>query len=246
MQKISISFLFLVLLLPGVYAQKSGDFGFLGGTTYYVGDLNPAMPFRMTKPAFGILYRQNFNSRVSARIHAIRGKIAADDAISKANLDRNLNFESALTEGGLQFEINFFDYYIGSKQHRISPYLFGGAAVFLFNPQSLTTGASLPELKTEGQANPYKTYAFSMPFGLGMKYSVTDKIGIGAEWGIRKTSTDYLDDVSTTYAAPDPKAGMQRGNSRDTDWYSFAGVSVTVKIKMLSKERCLDHQREGY
>jgi hypothetical protein len=83
---------------------------------------------------------------------------------------------------------------------------------------------------------------------------------------MRKTTTDYLDDVSQTYyldlagvdpatvtqkeLASDPllnhNAGMQRGNSRNTDWYSFAGVSLTVKIRMLSKERCLDHQRQGY
>jgi hypothetical protein len=83
---------------------------------------------------------------------------------------------------------------------------------------------------------------------------------------MRLTSTDYLDDVSQTYyldlagidpatatineLASDPmlshNAGMQRGNSRNNDWYSFAGISVTVKIRMLSKERCLDHQRQGY
>ena len=89
-------------------------------------------------------------------------------------------------------------------------------------------------------------------------------IGVGAEWGMRKTTTDYLDDVSTTYYFDGPTAipptinqlasdptlthttGMQRGNSRNTDWYSFAGVSLTFKIRMLKSESCLDNQREGY
>jgi hypothetical protein len=268
MRKIFILLMFPVLFAPYAYAQKSGDLGILGGVTYYIGDLNPTLPFRMSKPAFGILYRQNFNSRISLRAHGIHGTVAGDDAISKANPERNLNFESNITEAGLQLEINFFEYFIGSKLHPVSPYLFGGVSVFFFKPYGNIQGTSveLQPMTTEGQGKPYNLYSFSIPFGIGVKYSVSKLIGVGAEWGMRKAMTDYLDDVSQTYyldlagvspanasikeLASDPllthNAGMQRGNSRDTDWYSFAGVSVTVKIRMLSKERCLDHQREGY
>jgi hypothetical protein len=275
MRKSFVLILFSVLFASISFAQKSGDLGVMGGVTYYLGDLNPAMPFRMSKPAFGILYRQNFNTRISLRAHGIRGKVAGDDAVSKENPERNLNFESVITEAGLQLEINFFEYFIGSKMHSITPYIFGGASVFFFDPYGNVMGekVELQPLSTEGQGSaaypdrsPYNLYAFSMPFGLGVKYSVNKLIGVGAEWGMRKTTTDYLDDVSQTYylnlagvdpaavsvteLASDPllthNAGMQRGNSRNTDWYSFAGVSVTVKIRMLSKERCLDHQRQGY
>ncbi len=257
-----------MLLASSSFSQKSGDLGVLGGVTYYLGDLNPALPFRLSKPAFGILYRQNFNSRVSLRVHGLRGEVAGDDAVSKENPERNLNFESVITEAGLQLEINFFDYFIGSRMHPITPYIFGGASVFFFKPfgNVMGTKAELQPMATEGQETPYNLYAFSMPFGLGVKYSVSKLIGVGAEWGMRRTTTDYLDDVSATYyldlAGKDPatatlselasdpmlthNAGMQRGNSRNTDWYSFAGVSVTVKIRMLGKERCLDHQRQGY
>jgi hypothetical protein len=268
MRKYSVLLLFLVLFAPNSFAQRSGDLGVLGGVTYYIGDLNPALPFRLSKKAYGLMYRQNFNSRVSVRAHFIKGKVAGDDAISKANTQRNLNFESLITEGGVQLEINFFDFYIGSKMHPISPYLFGGAAVFFYEPFGNVAGArvSLNPLATEGQSKEYKKYAFSAPFGIGVKYSISKHLGIGAEWGMRKTTTDYLDDVSKTYyfdattvtpasatvaqLASDPllthSAGMQRGNSRDTDWYSYAGISLTLKIKLLKKESCLDHQREGH
>lgn len=257
-----------MLFASSSFAQKSGDLGVLGGVTYYLGDLNPSLPFRMSKPAFGILYRQNFNTRISLRAHGIRGKVAGDDAVSNENPERNLNFESVITEAGLQLEINFFEYFIGSKMHSITPYIFGGASVFFFKPHGNVAGSNieLQPMATEGQGTPYNLYSFAMPFGLGVKYSVNKLIGVGAEWGMRKTNTDYIDDVSGTYyldlAGKDPStatlnelasdpllshnAGMQRGNSRNTDWYSFAGVSVTVKIRMLSKERCLDHQRQGY
>ena len=268
MRKFGLFIMSVVLFLSQVSGQKSTDVGIMGGVTYYIGDLNPSLPFRMSKPAFGILYRENINSRVSIRAHGFRGTVAGDDAISKASPDRNLNFESTLTEAGVQLEINFFEYFIGSRMHSVTPYLFGGVSVFFFDPYGTVKGTSvqLQPLTTEGQSKPYNLYAFSMPFGLGVKYSVSKLIGVGAEWGMRKTTTDYLDDVSRTYymdlagknpatatqkeLASDPtlshNAGMQRGNSRDTDWYSFAGVSVTVKIRLLRKERCLDHQREGH
>jgi hypothetical protein len=152
--------------------------------------------------------------------------------------------------------------------HPITPYLFGGVAGFMFEPYGIVDGSkvALKPLTTEGPNSGYKLYSISLPFGFGVKYSVNKFIGIGAEWGLRKTFTDYIDDVSTTYyldllgkdpalateheLASDPtllhKSGMQRGNSQNKDWYSYAGAFVTVKIKMLGKERCLDHQREGY
>ena len=266
MQKNCILLMFTVLFAPFASAQKSGDVGILGGVTYYVGDLNPGIPFRMSKPAFGLMYRQNFNSRISVRVHGLYGSVAGDDAKNNTNPERNLNFESKIYEGGIQLEINFLEYFIGSKLHSISPYVFGGASVFFFKPYGNVAGekTELQPLRTEGQGSAYNLYAFAIPFGLGIKYSVSKLIGVGAEWGMRKTTTDYIDDVSKTYyfdgpstvsptineLASDPllthTTGMQRGNSRNTDWYSFAGVSLTFKIKMLKKESCLDHQREGY
>jgi len=268
MRKICILFLFLVLGEPFVNAQRSADVGLMAGVTYYMGDLNPSVPFQLPKAAFGVLYRQNINNRISVRAHGLIGSVAGDDQISKNNLERNLNFESKLYEGGLQLEINFFEFFIGSKMHSISPYVFGGASVFFFKPYGNVAGekVELQPLLTEGQSSSYDLFGFGFPFGIGVKYSVSKLVGVTAEWGMRKTTTDYLDDVSSTYylnlagknpstatvneLASDPtlthNAGMQRGNSRNTDWYSFAGISLTFKIRMLKKENCIEHQREGY
>ena len=264
MRKISILLIFTVLSAPFANAQKSGDVGILGGVTYYVGDLNPGVPFRLPQPAFGLMYRQNFNSRISVRAHGLVGSVAGDDALKNTNPERNLNFESKIYEAGVQLEINFLEYFIGSKLNPVSPYIFGGASVFFFKPYANVTGekTELRPLLTENQDKTYNSYAFAIPFGIGVKYSLSKLVGIGAEWGMRKTTTDYLDDVSKTYYTDDPASegikglasdptlthttGMQRGNSRNTDWYSFAGVSLTFKIRMLKSESCLDRQREGY
>jgi hypothetical protein len=275
MRKSSVLIVFLLLVTSPLYAQRTGDLGVFGGVSYYLGDLNPGRQFLMPKPAFGLLYRYNMNHRIALQAHFFHGKIEASDAKSNVNPSRNLSFFSPVDEAGVQFEVNFFEYFIGSRMHWWTPYIFGGTSVFFFKPYANIDGAkvALQPLGTEGQGSvvypdrtPYKLYSFSVPFGFGVKVSLNKTFGVGAEWGMRKTTTDYLDDVSKTYyldlasanpalippkaVASDPtlshNAGMQRGNSKNTDWYSFAGVTLVVKIRMLSKERCLDHQREGY
>lgn len=271
MRKSCVFFVILMLWTPTLFAQRTGDLGVFGGVSYYMGDLNPKKLFLMPRPAYGALYRYNINHRMALQAHYLHGKIEASDARSKANPSRNLNFSSPVDEVGMQFEVNFLEYFIGSKMHWWTPYIFGGGSVFFFKPYGNVNGAKmeLKPLSTEGQGtgrDPYRLYAFSIPFGVGLKVSINKLIGVGAEWGMRKTTTDYLDDVSTTYyknlagsspssasvaeMASDPtlshNSGMQRGNSKDKDWYSFAGITLVVKIRMLSKERCLDHQREGY
>ena len=61
--------------------------------------------------------------------------------------------------------------------------------------------------RTEGQGTtsfqnrkPYSLTQLSIPFGGGVKIGVSDDFNIIIEYGLRKTFTDYIDDVSTTYA----------------------------------------------
>ena len=263
----SALFTLLVFLTQCLSAQHWGEFGVVGGGSYYMGDLNPSKPFLMTRGALGLLYRYNFNQRVAVRAHFIYGNVAGDDQVSKANPDRNLKFNSYIAELGSQFEVNFFEYRLGSKMHNFSPYMFGGISYCRFNPKTKINGhiQELRLLRTEGQGStaypdrkPYNLWTWAIPFGLGAKMSISNKIGLGVEWGMRKTFTDYLDDVSTTYymdlagtsssevpeLASDPNLShlkdMQRGNSHNNDWYSFALVSVVMKITSRNQGHCLD------
>jgi hypothetical protein len=166
-------------------------------------------------------------------------------------------------EIGGNFEFNFLPYITGDDKKVFSPYLFIGLALFHFNPQANLNNQwyDLQAVGTEGQgsfaykSDRYKLTQVSVPFGAGIKYSVSKRLCIGAEWGLRKTYTDYLDDVSTVYADPrlimaeqgeaaatlsdptidgtDPsfaKPGRQRGGSRTRDWYSFSGIMISFKL----------------
>lgn len=253
--------LMLFGLLFTVQAQQH-ELGVFAGGSYYVGDLNPYWHFIQSKPAAGILYRYNINYRMAIRVHGLFGSLNAADSVTLSNADRNLSFRSPVMEFGTQFEVSYRKFRIGSDNDRFSPYLFLGASFFKFKPEGYFNGDwySLQALGTEGQGTtmypnrkPYSLAGLSIPFGMGIKWSPAGSVVLGLEWGLRKTFTDYIDDVSTTYADPSvlasqntalsaemadrsgnpsvEKAGFQRGNPSTDDWYSFFGLTITFKIK---------------
>lgn len=244
--KILIFSIIVVLLsVNPSFAQKYGEIGIMAGGSYYIGDLNQDKHFLLTKPAIGGFIRHNFNERFAAKISGTFSSIEGDDSVSKINLYRGLDFKSSLIDISTTFEINFFNYFIGSKRQFITPFWYGGIGVVFFKPKRLNGGdpaGSYTEKVT------YKTMALSFPFGIGLKYSLNDMLGMSVHWGMQKVFTDYLDDVSTTYEVidniTDPagthELGMQRGNSQDKDWYSIIGISISKKINYLSKEKCIN------
>jgi len=267
MQKKLLICLFSLLFTSGLKAQEfyRSELGVFLGGSYYLGDLNPSKHFLQTRFAGGLIYRYNITPRWALKVNALIGGLEGSDAVSKANVDRNLYFKSYIFEFSPQVEFNFLQYITGDKRHFISPYIFVGASLFNFNPKAkyMDTWYELHSLGTEGQgttmpnaSKPYSLTTFAIPFGLGVKYSPHKLVSIGLEYGIRKTFTDYIDDVSTLYADPvtlaaengpvaaalaDPSlsntqeghnyTGLKRGNSRTKDWYVFTGLTVSVLIK---------------
>ena len=277
MKKLFLGILVAIVTSP-IVAQRSEVGGFVGGA-FYLGDLNPTGLFSQTQPAVGAIYRYNITSRWTVRGNALWGTVTADDI--KHENPRNLSFRSRITEFSVQAELSFLPYFTGSfKKYRFSPYIFGGAGLFTFNPQAYFFDPAnlegywidLAPLSTEGQGLPeypnkktYRTAQIAFPFGLGFRYSLNSIFSIGLEWGMRKTFTDYIDDVSGFYAdplileaqigamsahfsdrseVPNP-VGSQRGNSNKTDWYSFAGVTLTAKIGKGRKEPCSSYKQSA-
>jgi hypothetical protein len=233
---------------------KSQDLGGFLGVSYYLGDLNPLFHFKFSRPAIGGIYRVNMNRRFSFKSDLLVGFLKAEDksGTSEWQENRNLSFISIIGEFAGQFEFNFFPYEAGSERYRYSPYVFAGFAFFFFNPTTLNNDSIpvfLQPLKTENKK--YQLVQPSIPFGVGYKWNFRNKMTLALEWGVRKTFTDYIDDVSTVYVDPAPYMSnrrpeaqllsyifepFQRGDSKHKDWYAFAGLSLTFTIS--SKTSC--------
>lgn len=240
--------------------RARSEFGFFGGGSYYIGDLNSFKHFVYSKPAFGAIYRYNLGYRASSRFTVSYGNVWAEDgrADDPFQVNRNLSFKSRIIEVAAGFEVNILKYSIASMRNPFTPYLFYEIAYFRMNPQVDYNGNTidLQTIGTEGQGtdltdkNPYSLNQISIPLGIGIKFNLAKRLAMSVEYGIRKTFTDYLDDVSGDYVDPDlltaengplagelsnrsldgaNRAGFNRGNASTKDWYVFYGAMITFK-----------------
>jgi hypothetical protein len=264
------------MLFP-LFTQAQWNVNLFGGFSNYIGDLqSKAYTTQQSHGSFGAGLQYDVTGHFSLLSNLTYGRISAADSYSqKADLRaRNLSFESVIGEWNLLAEYNILDL----QSHRLTPYVFVGLAVFHFNPYAYdTTGKKvyLRPLSTEGEGlaqypgrKPYSLTQLSIPFGGGIKFRISDRVILAYEIGLRRTSTDYLDDVSRTYvseaallAAKGPEAvemayrgnevkggaayppdGTVRGNPKRKDWYYMSGLRVTIALNDL---RMAEHRRRS-
>ncbi|MFN5642882.1 MAG: DUF6089 family protein [Sphingobacteriales bacterium] len=245
-----------------------GEIGFTAGAAHYFGDLNNQASFKRPKQAFGVFFRKQFGNYVGVRlgIHYAQLGYADKYSTNAFQLSRNLSFNTDLWEYSLQGDFNFFRFVPGDVDYRFTPYVTLGIGSMSFDPYAYLQGEKyyLRSLGTEGQGSvqypdrlPYKNTSMVFPLGMGMKYNVNHNINVHLEIAYRFTDTDYLDDVSTTFAGSDifdpqspsyflqdrsyevgqviGEAGRQRGFSAQKDQYIFAEFGISVN---LSSYRC--------
>ena len=204
--------------------------GELGGAdrvgTFFVRDLE----FKATRPSAQIGIRYKFARRFAVKGGFYYNFVDGDDKLTKEpyRQNRNLSFRSNIYE--LSGQAEFFltkeqqgaRYKIknakGIKNYDFQAYFFVGVGGFYFNPQAQYHGnwVDLQPLGTEGQGLPgqpkkYSRFSVCIPYGLGVKDAINKEWSIGLEAGMRKTFTDYIDDVSTNYY-DNAKLRAARGN----------------------------------
>ena len=260
----ALAFLPVVLCAQTNPRDKSKEIGLIAGTSYYIGDINQQHFGGRLHLGGGLMYRSNIDKRWSLKGSLIYSKFSAYDADSDDywQRNRNLHFENVLIEGSFQVELNYFEYQVGDKNDFISPYLLLGLAFYDMTPKAELNGNwyELAPLGTEGQGLPgaperYRTSGMAIPMGAGVKVNIASILAINFEWGMRRTYSDYLDDVSTYYADPvdleeqngnlavlladqslvkegsdGTNAGMQRGDQGRRDWYNFAHLTLCFRI----------------
>ena len=270
--------LLIITLLVFNFASTAQQFkpntevGLILGTSYYLGDLNTTH-FNQSSATAGLVIRKNIDKRFVYKAEVMYLNIKSDERQSSDTiaLNRGLHFRSPVYELSGQIEFNFLPYQSGNPLYTWTPFVYTGISIFSFNPQAENINGEwvdLQELGTEGQGtttefdgntrSKYSLIQFAIPIGGGLKIAVNENFNIVLEYGARKTFTDYLDDVSTTYAGPningswpvemsdlaqqmsDPNGthvkDEQRGNPDKKDWYSFAGITLSFKLNNNTKD----------
>jgi hypothetical protein len=192
--------LFLVpFLLKG---QRYVDYGISAGASSYLGDINPMNFFYKPSPAGGAFFRINLNKRYAVRVNTtymnLRGSsLDFPDIATHAPL---ATFSETLVDFNGQMEFNFLPYITGEEKFMNSFYVSAGMGytIFLSAPNTL-----------------------SIPFGVGFKINLTDRLSGGLEWCFRRTFTDSFDSVSTP---------LDNTLFNNNDWYSFYGLFISYKF----------------
>lgn len=254
MKKLALICLFVPF--ANVFAQRV-DIGLGIGLANYWGDLAPTIAFGETKLAGSVFARLNLTTTwaLTAQISALQ--VSGSDNNFDFNKDRNLNFSSNITEVAALVEYNFANYGYGILNSKITGYIFGGLAGFKYNPQTRYAGelVNLRDIKTEGVS--YATNALAIPFGIGVKWIFARNLSLEACYNIRKTYTDYLDDVSGKYVdlsgsglrtqqiadrsyeiiGSSPNIiGSRRGTDNFNDWYMT--FTTTLAYRLPGKIKC--------
>jgi len=219
---------FVIGCFGSVSAQDRLEFGGFLGTSYYFGDLNPAVQFKDPGLAFGGIGRYVFNDRVAFKAMAVMGKISGSydpsegSYLEDVTMNPGYSFSRNVGDISGQFELNFLSY-----DHRFisntvfTPYLSFGLATSIYSVSGRDN--------QNGDAKP--VFVLSLPFGFGAKYKLNKWMRVGAEWTFRKTFADDLDYASVGYVDPaDPYGYNVSTMTHNNDWYSFAGVYLTINM----------------
>lgn len=239
------------------------------GSANYFGELVNPGTLGTIKPGLNIGLEKGFMNRFSTRADVTFYQISGSDAnANDSRKVRNLSFESN------NFEANFVvtaDLIPRGRRFYQRPainfYAFAGLGVTYINPTTILNGekVALQPLQTEGVK--YSKVQPVIPVGGGLKLKAGPFFNLALEGGIRKTFTDYLDDVSVRNY-PDPatlssdlartlsdRSGGEasvRGNPDTDDWYFmmtariqyYLPYDVNVKRnKLYTKKRKLYNSR---
>lgn len=202
--------LFCLCLSCSVKAQFY-DFGLGLGVSGYTGDLDTESLSDNVKNvnlAGQLFFRYHINQRIAVKGSLMIGSIDAADSLSTRDWQqlRNLSFRSNLTEFGLMGEFNVLKFNPFKSGNKFTAYATAGFTYVHFDPTTEYRGVevNLQPLGTEGQGidgfdDKYSLNAFSLAFGGGIKFMITDNLMLGGEAIMRRAGSDYLDDVSGSY-----------------------------------------------
>lgn len=255
--------IFILLSVADLKAQlyesyvRQGEFGLAVGLGHYFGDLNTTAKLNRPKLSAGAFYIKQFNNYIGLRISANYAQLGYSDIYSKNETEkrRNLSFNTSIWELAASGYFNFFKYIPGVEGYNYTPYVSLGVGVFSYDPYAYLQGTKyyLRPLGTEGQGStlyparkPYSTMALCFPLSVGIKYSITENTNFFAEVGYRFTNTDYLDDVSTTYAGAEAFPPLPNGNPSPAFLLQDRSYETGEPIGIKDRQRGNSLQKDAY
>ena len=227
-----LSVFLIAFMVFTAHGQQSVDVGFFGGAGTYFGDMTKTEWQKSINPAYGAFMRFNFNPRYALRFNVLNSNIGAVGEFDsqKWNADPNTkywDFNKNVLDISLQFEFNYFKYIVGDKEKPYSTYIFGGVGMqtYSFFINNIDGSEISP----------------TIPFGLGFKFNLSKRIGLGLEAGLRKTFSDKLDNLDDPLSYEKTNGDLvtqiyYTDQYHNNDWTAYTGIHLVYKLIYGNKE----------
>lgn len=206
------------LLTSNLSHSQIHEIGVFAGGSNFIGDVGSTQFIAPNQLALGGIYKWNRSPRHSYRLSVLFTDLEGKDSKSDdpRRVQRDYEFKTGIIEVALGMEFTFFDFDLHTGDFKATPYLFAGVSVAYHENSFFRNDVQTPE-DTE-------SWAYGIPFGLGYKAAITDKIILAAEIGARYTFSDELDG-----SIPDSEylVNQSFGNINNNDWYVFTGFTLT-------------------
>ena len=215
--------------------SQDNEIGIFAGGSNYIGDVGPTTyisPFSYnasTNYVGGVIFRKNFNERISARAKLNYSKIGSSDNWPQTvdyRKERGKYFKNRIVEIGLGIDFNFFEFDVYESSLQMTPYISTGISFFEYDP--------LKYDKSESMATQYgDATSISIPVTLGYKIKPLKDFIVAFEITANHSFTDNLDG-----SRPDKKFLISTdyfGSTLSKDWYVFSGISITY---LFGKKKC--------
>lgn len=188
------------------------DIGAGLGTSGYLGDANESNIYK--HPGFSVNagVRYLFDSRWAAKAQLSMATISGNTTEFDNVLPDGAQYEfkSTVYDLSVKGECNFFAFGIGETYKRLrrwSPFLSLGIGLTMASPEGNTTAA------------------FSIPMGVGVKFKISRRLNLNAEFTITKAFGDKIDSKELT-----DLYRIKSSFLKNTDWYSTLTVGLSYEF----------------
>lgn len=217
LRHITLACLLALACLPaGAQEDYRFDIGGGPGFTGYLGDANSANLWKHPSWDIQAFLRYIYNPRMAFKTVFNAGGLSGNSADMDNVFPDDLQFKFSTTfyEVGELFEFNFFNYGMGEryrKLKRCTPYVTAGLSLLLW------------------QVDKKAHFTLAIPFGVGVKFKLSERVNLGFEFLMKKTFSDKLEGE----VGADPYR-IKSSFMKNTDWLSTAVFTISYEFS----QRC--------
>ncbi len=225
---------FAIFLLPFLMSgQSKSEIGLFLGMSNSVTDVSSFAKdgqglFDNAGLGWGLNYTYNFNQKFGVRLGymgtSLKGVDIKLDKLT-SHVNRGYEFTSPLHEFGLMAQYNILKpktYEDGSFKKSFIPYVLFGGGISYTKPD--VDWSSNPRPTNQNDIDNTKNINMQLPYGVGLKYNVSEKFHVDLEFRTVVPMTDYIDGIS------------ESANPDKNDAYYFLGLNFGMKIGMKDRD----------